>query len=190
MKTATLVVCIASFFTILPRGSAAPRNSSEEHIEFALGKEWKVVQNAQTRTYTILEFVRNGDTIDTWNELVTVQNFRKSHAYRSPVETFNELKATREKECPGVTQWNVIDSTERSIVYEWHAKNCLGQPEQHELARILYGEHNVFFLHYAAKVHELKLDTRAEWIKKLQAVSINSEPTPAVPNGDSRDKTR
>ena len=186
MKTATFVLCVVSFFIILPLGSATPRNSGE-HIEFGLGHEWKVVQNAQTRTYTILEFVREGDSIDTWNELVTVQNFRKSRGYRSPAETLDELKATREKECPGVTQWNVIDKTESSILYEWHAKGCLGQSEQHELARILYGKDNVFFLHYAAKVHELKPDTRAEWIKKLAAVSIDSSPSPSDLNGESRD---
>jgi hypothetical protein len=152
-----------------------------------LGKEWKVVQNTQTRAYTIIEFVREGDTIDTWKELVTVQNFSKSRGYRSPSETLDELKATREKECPGVTQWNVIEKTERSILYEWHAKSCLGQPEQHELARVLYGEHNVFFLHYAVKAHELKSDTRAEWIKKFTAVSIDSGSSPSELNGESRD---
>lgn len=186
MKNATLVVCLLSFFIILPLGSAAPRDTGE-HIEFSLGREWKVVQNAQTGTYTILEFVREGDTIDNWNELVTVQNFRKSRGYRSPAETLDELKATREKECPGVTQWNVIDRTERNILYEWHAMGCLGQPEQHEVARILYGVHNVFFLHYAAKVHELKPDTRAQWIKKFAAVSIDSGASSFDLNADSRD---
>jgi hypothetical protein len=63
----------------------------------------------------------------------------------------------------------------RQRLYEWHAKECLGQPEQHELARIIYGKHNVFFLHYAAKVHELTPDTRAEWIKRLSAAFIRSQ---------------
>ena len=70
MKTATFVFCIFSFCIILPLG-ASPRDSGE-HIVFSLGHEWKVVQNAQTRTYTILEFVCEGDIIDIWNELVTV----------------------------------------------------------------------------------------------------------------------
>ena len=49
---------------------------------------------------------------------------------------------------------------------------CLDQPEQSEIANIIYGKHNEFFLHYAAKVHELSPDTRAEWIKTFTAAGI------------------
>jgi hypothetical protein len=50
----------------------------------------------------------------------------------------------------------------------------LSWPEQSELATIVVGRYNVFLLRYAAKVHELAPDVRAEWIKKLSAAAINS----------------
>jgi hypothetical protein len=186
MKNATLVVCILSFFIVLPLGSATPKDTGEI-LEFALDEEWKVANSAGARNYTILEFVRQGDDINSWKELVTMQNFGRSRGYRSPSETIDELKALREKECPGVTQWNVIEKTENSILFEWHAKECLGQPEQCEVSRILYGKRNVFVLHYAAKVHELTPETRAEWIKRFAAASINSKTSALYLNAESRD---
>jgi hypothetical protein len=183
MKNLTSVV--AFLFFILPLGSATPKDTGE-HLEFALEKEWKAAHSG-TRNYAILEFVREGDDINSWKELVTIQSFGKSRGYRSPLETLDELKALREKECPGVTQWNVIDKAERSILFEWHVTGCLGWPEQHEVSRILYGKRNVFVLHYAAKVHELTPDTRAEWIKRFAAASIESGTSPLDLNAESRD---
>ena len=149
--------------------------AKEEHLLFSLGLEWNPVRSPDTPKSTVLELIRAGDDINNWKELVTVQNFAKSRNYRHPAETLDALKEVREKTCPGVTEWTVIDQSEDSILYEWHAKECQGEPEQHEVARILYGKHNVFFLHYAAKVHELAPETREKWIKKFSSVSIETK---------------
>jgi len=86
MKHALLRVCVFSFFiTLLPVGAAA-----KEGLQFTLGKEWKVANSLQTRDYTLLEFVREGDQLDGWKELVAIQNFKKSRDHRSPVATLDE----------------------------------------------------------------------------------------------------
>ena len=90
----------------------------------------------------------------------------------SPEDTLGSLKAIREKECPGVTKWNVIEKNENSILYEWQARPCRGWTDQHEIAKIIYGKYNRFFVHYVAKVYQLPPDTRAKWIKRFAEFKI------------------
>jgi len=166
MKT---LIAILTFSLLLSTGTVMAKD--KEVLRFKLGAEWKPVHTAETRQSMTLEFIREGDDINSWKELVTYQNFGRE-GKASPEDTLNKLKAAREKDCPGATEWNVIDKNESRILYEWHAKPCLDWPEQSEIATIAVGKHNVFFLHYAAKVHELAPDVRTQWIKTLSEAAI------------------
>lgn len=175
------LVILSCFISWVP----VARASENEGVELKLGKEWKRAFSAQTRQATILEFIREGDDINHWEELVTIQNVgsRKS----SPEKLLDKLKALRETECPGATEWNVIQKDENSILYEWHANPCAGWPEQVEIARIMSGQRNSFFLHYAAKVHELTAETRALWIKTFLEATLDSEASALVPSAGRDD---
>src|SRR5258705_13953129 len=142
-----------------------------EVLGFKLGSEWNPAYSSDKNRSEIMEFIREGDDLNNWKELVTYQNFER-HGKSSPEEILNKLKANREKECPGATTWNVIDKSESRILYEWQAKRCLNWPEQSELATIIVGKDNLFLLHYAAKVHELAPDVRAQWIKRFSDAAI------------------
>lgn len=130
---------------------------------------WKVGYEAEIpNQHALTEFIREGDDINNWRELITIQSFnRKSWGGPSPEDSLNGLKAIREKECPGVTEWKVIEKDENSILYEWQAKPCRGWPDQHEIAKIIYGKYNRFVIRYTAKVYQLPPDTRTKWIKRF-----------------------
>jgi len=147
-----------------------------DHLTFAVPKGWKFVNSREVPDqYQMMEFVREGDDLKNWKELLTVQNFSKSRAFRSPQEAYDNLKGQTEKDCPGATQWSVISQDANSILYEWHSQSCRDWPEQHEVARILIGKYNAFILHYATKVHELSAETRTEWIKNFGQASITTD---------------
>lgn len=136
-----------------------------EHLEYT--SPWKPKLGHQADGpggYSIYEFTREEDDINNWQELVTIQNFSKTWGGTSPEDVVNSLKATREKECPGQTKWNIINKDENSILYEWQAKPCLGWPDQHEIAKIIDGQYNRFRLAYTAKTHQLPPDRWNEWI--------------------------
>jgi hypothetical protein len=174
-----LTPMVISFLCLIACIEAPPARAQRENIEFGLSTDWQLASNSETHDATIMEFVRKGDDINNWKELVTFQNFARKGALAprgampSPGDFLNTQKALREKECPGLTQWNTIAQDENSIVYEWQAKPCAGWPEQHEMAKIVYGHYNIFILHYAAKVHELTPDTRAKWIKTFSTFNIS-----------------
>jgi len=161
---------------ILSAGTALSGKDQTERLIFTTGTGWKIANSSEARHYVIMEFVRDGDRLDDWKELLTIQNFGRSSSMHSPEQELNDLRAKRESECPGVTEWNVIEKNEGSILYEWHAKSCLGQPDQSEMAKIIFGKHNIFWLHYAAKGREFSPDARAEWIKRFTSAGIGSAP--------------
>jgi hypothetical protein len=115
----------------------------------------------------IMQFIRPGDDIHNWKELLTELSYGKPRGTHKPEEMLDRIKAQREKECPGSTVWNVIESDEKSITYEWHFQSCLDQPEQGEIAKILVGKRTVYFLQYAKKGKELSADERDTWVNWL-----------------------
>ncbi len=170
---------ILSLLILFTAGAPILAKDKPEQWKFAMPKgkdnqeEWKLASSDGTRSgESILEFVRKEDDISHWKELVTMQNLRKSHSIKSPDAMLEKLKALREKLCPGQTEWKVIDQKEDSILFEWHLKRCADQPEQSELARIIFGKQNVLFLHYAVKALEFSPDARAEWVMRFNKAEI------------------
>ncbi len=164
---------VASLCLILSAGGGAPKDKNEG-LNFQMEPGWKVGNSAKGPNHSsIIEYIREGDDINNWRELVTIQSVRKSRAApSSPDEMLKVLKAIREKDCPSSTEWNVIDKNENSILFEWQAKPCLGWPEQHEIEKIIDGKHSCFVLHYVAKVYQLPPDTRTQWIKRFAMATI------------------
>ena len=157
-------------------GLAGLSASDSENLDFQLEPGWKLASSPKgAKRSSIAEYVREGDDINSWKELVTVQTWGKSSRQPSPDELFKSLQATRDKECPGSTQWNVIAKDANSILYEWQAKPCLGWTDQCEIARIIIGNRLVFALHYAAKGAQLPPETRSKWIKTFAEVTILSK---------------
>jgi hypothetical protein len=182
-KFIPIIACICCALLI---GATAVK-SQNEGVEYELNSNWKLVHRSSALGELILEFIPDGDDIDNWKELFTYQNGGLGRGQHTPEEQLNSIKAIREKECPGATDWNVIERNENSILYEWYAKPCMGWPEQHEIARIIHGKHNSFTLHYAAKVHELAPETRTQWIKMLDGAKLSSNVNPLHELGPSED---
>lgn len=145
----------------------------KDRLGFNPPSGWKLANSASVRDATILELVKEGDTIDDWRELITIQNIVKPKGIRSLEEFFSQLKAGREKDCPGVTNWHVIEQTEVGMTYEWSTSGpCMGQLEQTEIARILWSKKDFWALHYARKVKELPKEDRDQWLRWLSELRL------------------
>ena len=182
------LISITAFLVLIMWGRHATSEAASEGLDLKLGTEWQVANHANAGWNTILEYIRAGDDINSWKELVTIQKFIGT-SKSSPEEELNLLKALREKECPGATEWNVIEKDESSILYEWHARSCQGWPEQHEIARIMLGNNVRYFLRYTVKAPEMTPETRTQWIQTFTSASITANPKvdPLDPNAKSKD---
>ena len=156
------------------KAGVAPRR---ERIKFSFDDgEWQLGYQHEDSQHKIMEFVRKGETVNAWSELVTMQNFALTPKDRPRTEMYAALMWLRERECPGSTVWHLIDLDEKSILFEWQATPCAGWPNQHEISRYLDGKWNRYRLAYTAKVRELPAEKRALWIRDLSAARIEDEP--------------
>lgn len=158
-------------------GECIPPMTQHEDVVVSLEREepmWKLgysVENPGIQALT--EFIREGDDIGNWRELFTIQSFpAKSWVFASPEQSLDFIKSSRERRCPGATQWNIIEKRSGSILFEWQAEACQGWPAQHEVGRIMYGKYKRFSIRYTAKIYQMTSDTRSAWIGRLSESRI------------------
>lgn len=166
-----------SIFCLCVLLSSACVTTPREYISYKVpDANWHVgFDKKYPEIYGITEYVRKGETVENWTELITSQSFaspKSSDSRMSPEDKLEELKQIREKHCPGSTDWNIIDKNEKRILYEGKIGPCLGWPNQHEIALLIYGKYNLFRIAYGAKVIELRPEIRAEWIETLLEATV------------------
>ena len=98
-----------------------------------------------------------------------MQQFRRKG---SPREFLDQLKGTRERACPGVTEWRIVEEGSNAVLYEWNTTAvCEGQPIQWEVARLVFGRNTGYRVAYTTR-SQLNAEPRATWIEWLRSVSI------------------
>ena len=176
MKSTFRVIVLFLMFVATGYSTAGQKGDQKEGLQWSLptGTKW-VTGNAQSiqGKYSIIEQIPEGETVQNWSELITIQNFAGTRG--SPEHFLEHLKAIREKVCPGSTTWNIIEKDKRSVLYEWRAKPCAGFPEQHEISRILDGNWNRFRIAYTAKVKEIPAGKRSKLIQSMSEASVRLE---------------
>lgn len=94
-----------------------------DHVSFFLEGEdpkWTLGYSVeQPPAYALKEYVREGNNIQNWRELFSVLVFNaKAWGRPSPEESLDALRSQREKRCPGMTLWSVIEKAADSVLYE------------------------------------------------------------------------
>ena len=149
MHKTSRALALALLLLLASAGLAVAKHADEIDIKIPPG--WKVGNSSEDRlTQTqIMELIRPGDDIHDWKELLTEFSGSTPHGVRKPEEILDRLKTGTEGECPSSTVWIGIGMGEGSITYEWHARTCLGQPEQCEIAKILLGKKTFYSVRYS-----------------------------------------
>ena len=129
---------------------------------------WTLGHYVERPNQYTLEFIREGDDIDNWKELLAIQVLPPFWGGASVEDALEKVKAVQEQICPGVTTWNVIDKDVKSILYEWQARLCRGKSEQHQIARIIFEKDKTYMLYYAQKTYQMPDELRDRWMKKFR----------------------
>ena len=157
-------ICLA-VLVLLMSGVA----TAQENLSFRPPDGWKLGPVQQTRDQLLMEYVKPGEKIDSWTELLTTQQFRRKG---SPREFFDQLKGTREKGCPGVTEWRIVEEGSNTLLYEWNTTAvCEGEPVQWEVARLVFGRNTGYRVAYTTR-SQLNAESRAAWTEWLRSVSL------------------
>jgi hypothetical protein len=78
--------------------------------------------------------------------------------------------------CPSLV-WNVIEESEKTVLYEWRDSGCGGFEPQHEVARVTIERSGLYRLAYAAKTKRpLPAERRQQWLAILGQVPLAEGP--------------
>ena len=165
-----------------------------------LGTGWKVARTReQPGVQRFREFVREGETLASWSEIVSWHSLKKG-PIAPPVETeLDDQKAFLQELCPDLV-WNVVERRGNAIVYEWRIADCKpsrpaleklarGQGpfrpdpgvtlesftvDQHAIALYIEGRWTVRRIVYTMKVRELAAAKREEWIRRWSDTRVET----------------
>ncbi len=133
---------------------------------------WEIGHAAGDQVQRITEWIRPGQTVENWTELVTCQTFNKANDLGSVEGQFAANQEDLVARCPGSTA-EVIRELPDGILYESRVVNCEQGSDEHILARILDGTSNRFVILYAVRgAVAMTPERRTEWIGELMAVKI------------------
>lgn len=164
-------------FSAIPCSLACAASAGDlEGVAIALPGDFQLAnqQRDAKAGLNLAEYVRKGDTLEDWDELLTVQSFAlKRWGGGSPDEVLEATRRAREQACPDITTWNVIARDAHRVVYEWHTSApCMGQPPQREIAVIAVGKLERFRIAYTTKASAIAARDRALWVQVLETSFI------------------
>ena len=144
------------------------------------GGGWKVGNHQMIPgVLDILEIIPEAESIDSWSQLFTIQNFTNAWGGLTPQASLEKLKAIREEICPGVTRWTTLASDAQAVLYEWSLNApCRTEPIQHEIGKILYGRFNRFLVRFTVKADQMPPALRQQWLECLMKARVETRPIP------------
>jgi len=167
---ALFATCLSGCLTLLGGGG---QESITLPFEFeGNAPAWEVVRSDRNQIGSIDEFVRPGQTVENWTELVTTQAFNKAAGLKSVDDFMTAYRKRLVARCPGSTV-EVVRRLPDGVLYESHVVNCPRGADGQLLARVLDGSWNRFIVQYAVRgALTLTPERRTEWTEKLMAVQI------------------
>ena len=145
---------------------------AQENLRFAPPAGWELANTQQKGDQLLMEFVKKGEKIENWTELVTMQQFRRGRGSSSPREFYDSAKQMRDKRCPGLTDWAIVEEAEGSLLYEWKTTGvCDGQQPQSELVRLIVGRNTAYRVAFTTRA-PLTPEIRTKWNEWLRGLSM------------------
>jgi hypothetical protein len=137
---------------------------------------WNPGHHAENNVQRLEEYVRTGETVENWTQLVTVETFNKAAGVKSVEDQLATDRNEIASRCPGSTL-DVLRKTPDGVLYEEQAVHCPAGADEHILARVLDGHSNRFVVMYSVRGSvTMTPERRAEWIEKLMAVQMLTSP--------------
>jgi hypothetical protein len=153
---------------------AVAQQVQNEGLVHTLGPQWtSMYEISRDLRYDAIELVPVGSTFQNWKEVVTISDFLGESALTAE-DTLRQHQAIRERHCPGAVHWTVLSRDATGVVFQWHIGPCNGLPEEDSVGRVIVGRYGCYLLEYAARVHELAPETRAQWLRTFSDATFDS----------------
>ncbi|HEX6909987.1 MAG TPA: hypothetical protein VF142_06320 [Longimicrobium sp.] len=138
--------------------------------------EWTLARRSGDAAVTMLEYVPPGESVDEWTRFVSVQTFAQSRVPWPGAESaMTECRLLLQARCPGAT-WTVLREDEDDALYEWRIRGCPGEPDQHEVGRIVRTGGTWSRITFTVK-GEMDAATREAWLRRLGEARLGTAET-------------
>ncbi len=163
-------------FSILDMRNLPPKGlSTTDGMAFTLAeKEWVVAYRILAANQGNTEYVRRGETIQSWTELFSSQRFIDAARNKTAADVMKGIQQRLESRFSNVA-FKVLDESDKDVLFTWSIEQTDEHAAQQEVVRLVQGEHDIHRLAYTRKgAFEEETDTQAFWIKKLKQAKLLS----------------
>ncbi|HET7231413.1 MAG TPA: hypothetical protein VFJ16_15500 [Longimicrobium sp.] len=137
------------------------------HVELRLEPAaWTLANSQGDARLSMREYVPAGESLERWTRFVSVQTFSDARVpFPGARWAMSECRALLQTRCPGAT-WTLLSEAPDDGTYEWRISGCPGQPDQHEVGRILRLGGTWARVTFTVQ-GRMDPATREEWLRRL-----------------------
>ncbi len=129
-------------------------------------RNWKIGYQTSNARVSIVEYVLPGETVQTWTELITIQQFLDLPAKITPASLFQQMKTSMQQRCRQV-DWKIIRKSKNAVLYQWRAIGCANIKDQHEIAKLQRNRNGLYRFAYVSKKVPLSREQYSLWRRLL-----------------------
>lgn len=135
------------------------------------GRPWKLGWSQNERGVVIEEYVLDGETVENWSELVTIQFFPGLNKKTNP-DVFEAMqKMNLSYICPTI-KWESLYQSQDERIWKWSISGSPGQEDQSEIARLKRTDEGFHLWHYAVKKSPIPPEQEKLWLDKLKTIEV------------------
>lgn len=136
------------------------------------GRGWVLGHCQVNRNQVNTEYVLPGQNVQNWQELLSVQRLVGLGDREVPIRSFADTMQSSLMQSAPNCQWRILDENETEIIYEFVIPGGGEHPDQHEVARLVRGRHDIHRIAYARKGERLPDELRDGWIERLRGPQL------------------
>ena len=172
------ILIVAMFFCTsgLTIGSASSSNPQEvkygDTIKLYFDeREWNLgADNAKTNIF--YEYVTDGQTINDWKELVTLQMYKGMQNKITAEKFAKGYLSMLYNTCGDKLAVSLIRNDPSDYMFEWKVNGHPKADDQYEIDRVIAGKETIVFIHYVIKTSTVTPDNRAKWIQIINKATL------------------
>ena len=162
------------FSIVDPRGLDPQDNKPVDSLRARLDDKarWRLGYRAVNRLQTVTEYVPEGQQVQKWKELFTVQRLHRLVEQKTtPEQLMGRIQDQLKQIDPKMT-FQVVSKTGGSVLFQWQDPGAKGRPAQHEIVRLVAGKKDIHRLAYSKRVKSLSDEDTKKWIGLLQQAEL------------------
>jgi len=134
-------------------------------------RNWKIGYKAAQNGISIREYVLDGESVETWTELVT-QQFFLGLQRKFTLEDFMEgMKSNLGQKAEGL-KWSVVNKSDRTITYEWQIEDDRRNHHEYEAGHLILGDRGIHLIRYSIRNVVDAAVRRHRWTDRLNTIRL------------------